>query len=124
MRIYKPDGWVCLKITNNTHSPIYRIFGSWGGGFTSSDSWRLSSGFSGKEPIDIEGGFLTIPQMSGSIYRVNIAMQNVLTCYNRTALEELIRRAEEEKDSLQIMEIDLIELECQTLSALKEQLKE
>ena len=44
MSEYRPDSWVIVKVyeakTNNT---IYRILGSWYGGYLGSDSWRLSS---------------------------------------------------------------------------------
>lgn len=39
---YYPEEWVIVKITGT--DPHYRIFGSWRGGFATSDSWRLNSG--------------------------------------------------------------------------------
>lgn len=39
---YTPDKWAVVKIGGQ--DPHYRIFGSWRGGYTSGDSWRLNSG--------------------------------------------------------------------------------
>lgn len=43
MREYKPDKWAVIKLTKNDKN-IYRILGSWSGGYLDGDSWRLSSG--------------------------------------------------------------------------------
>tara|TARA_B110000503_G_scaffold17823_1_gene26030 strand:+ start:85 stop:417 length:333 start_codon:yes stop_codon:yes gene_type:complete len=42
MSTYTPDGWIILKIGGP--EPFYKVFGSWRGGFTSGDSWRMNSG--------------------------------------------------------------------------------
>lgn len=65
MSTYKPDRWVIVKISSddNTH---YRVFASWAGGYTSGDSWKLSSGCEGCE-INEEGSY-DLPQTSGSNY--------------------------------------------------------
>jgi hypothetical protein len=42
---YYPDKWVLLKITNNSNEEThYRVFASFYGGYTGSDSWRMNSG--------------------------------------------------------------------------------
>lgn len=40
--IYSPDKWLLVKIGGT--DPHYRVFGSWSGGYTDSDSWRMNSG--------------------------------------------------------------------------------
>jgi hypothetical protein len=43
MSDYTPDRWTVLRI----HVPgqvIYKVFASWSGGYTGSDSWKLNSG--------------------------------------------------------------------------------
>jgi hypothetical protein len=38
-----PENWVILKITNNGEI-VYKVFGSWVGGYLGSDNWRINSG--------------------------------------------------------------------------------
>jgi hypothetical protein len=43
MSDYAPDRWTVLRI----YTPgqvIYKVFASWSGGYTGSDSWKLNSG--------------------------------------------------------------------------------
>lgn len=40
---YIPDKWLLLKITYK-QKEMYKIFGSWSGGYLTGDSWRLNSG--------------------------------------------------------------------------------
>jgi len=41
----KPDKWVVIKLLDkNKTSPLYKVFGTWYGGYTGSDSWKLNSG--------------------------------------------------------------------------------
>ncbi len=41
----KPDKWVVVKLLDkNNTSPLYKVFGTWYGGYTGSDSWKLNSG--------------------------------------------------------------------------------
>ena len=46
MSEYVPDRWVVLKLTPKVEGALthYRIFATWGGGYLTSDLWRLSSG--------------------------------------------------------------------------------
>lgn len=71
MREYTPDSWVPVLIESEEHGKIYKILCSWYGGFAGSDYWKLSSGV---ESINVEQGetqrILTMPQSSGSVYRV------------------------------------------------------
>lgn len=40
--MHKPDLWQLVKF-NSTATPTYHILASWYGGYTGSDSWRLST---------------------------------------------------------------------------------
>jgi hypothetical protein len=64
-REYTPDLWVIIQLTSEkgTHE---RVFASWYGGFTSGDSWKMSSGI---ESVTRDGVVFVMPQTSGSIYR-------------------------------------------------------
>lgn len=45
MNEYFPDKWIVIKITDiESGSSHHRVFGSWYGGWTGSDSWRMNSG--------------------------------------------------------------------------------
>ena len=47
MSDYIPEAWVIIKIVNEqSDKPLYKVFGSWRGGFATGDSWRLNSGIS------------------------------------------------------------------------------
>ena len=50
MSEYFPDKWKIVKITGK--DPHYRVFGSWYGGFTGGDSWRMNSGIVSVEEGD------------------------------------------------------------------------
>jgi hypothetical protein len=43
MSDYRPDRWTVLRI-HATGEIIYKVFASWSGGYTGSDSWKLNSG--------------------------------------------------------------------------------
>ena len=43
MSQYCPDKWLVIKLNHNSGSH-YRVFGSWYGGWTGADSWRMNSG--------------------------------------------------------------------------------
>jgi hypothetical protein len=43
MSDYTPDRWTVIRI-QATGQTIYKVFASWSGGYTGSDSWKLNSG--------------------------------------------------------------------------------
>ena len=44
MSEYIPDKWEVVKIPLDNNEHIYKVFGTWYGGYAASDYWRLSSG--------------------------------------------------------------------------------
>ncbi len=44
MSSYRPDRWMVIKISHLDDKSHYRVFGTWIGGYTSGDSWRMNSG--------------------------------------------------------------------------------
>lgn len=70
-RVYNPDCWVVIEITEHASakpSSVFKILGGWYGGFAGSNYWRLSSGVVNLQEKD---GVITVPQSSGSTYVVN-----------------------------------------------------
>ena len=61
--VYTPDRWVLID-TGDT----LKVFGTWYGGYTTGDSWQLSSGI--KEIIETAEQWV-MPQYSGSTYKLN-----------------------------------------------------
>lgn len=43
MSKYTPDMWVLVKIVTDEEE-LYKVFGTWRGGYLSGDSWRMNSG--------------------------------------------------------------------------------
>ena len=43
MNEYRPDRWVVVKIVTATEC-LYKVFATWSGGYSSSDSWKMNSG--------------------------------------------------------------------------------
>lgn len=83
---YKPDRWLIVLMTGKDGDNIlktYKIFGTWAGGYTTGDSWKLSSGF---EPytsfcsFDREANEFDVQNYSGSVYR----LKNAEHCYGTT----------------------------------------
>lgn len=70
MREYAPDRWILVKL-NSKGDQHYRFLAGWYGGFTTGDSWKLSSGLvEDKLTISKDGCFVS-PQSSGSCYVVH-----------------------------------------------------
>ena len=60
----QPEQWVVVKL-NKDNETIYKVYGTWRGGYVSSDSWRLNSGIKDTEQTDDHYDFIGY---SGSIY--------------------------------------------------------
>lgn len=66
MSTYNPDLWVIVKLKFNDSDESYRkVFASWYGGYSGSDSWKLSSGITN---IIEKDTYYEIHNESGSIY--------------------------------------------------------
>lgn len=66
MSYHVPDKWVIVKVLQHGNdTPIYKVLGSWKGGYTYGDSWRFSSGITDVEKTK---GHYKITNHSGSEY--------------------------------------------------------
>lgn len=61
---YTPDRWVVVKITTDKKR-LYKVFASWSGGYTGSDSWQMNSGITQATLVEDRWLFLGY---SGSVY--------------------------------------------------------
>jgi len=62
---YIPDAWVVITIKDKDKEPIYKILSGWYGGYTTGDSWRLSSGIIKYTEFE---NYYKIINLSGSVY--------------------------------------------------------
>ena len=84
MTDYFPDKWVVIELSSPEHT-IRKVLASWyGNGFTSSDSWRVSSGIT--EAVENEGHYL-FHNESGSIYKCFKESQG-MSAYTAGMLED------------------------------------
>ena len=81
-RIYTPDAWALVEVTNPTER-VRKVFAGWYGGYTGGDSWKLSS-----EVVEIVDCWThyEFKSSSGSIYvcyktnqRLTGYMNNILS---------------------------------------------
>ncbi len=105
-----PDGWVILKVTPVEGNPFYKVFGSWGGGFASGDSWRLSSGGDPEKLTRNDNDTFTWVQQSGSVYTLPAGGENRITAHNSATLNNLLESANEHEtiQSCEVVELSSI----------------
>lgn len=64
MSEYNPDKWVIVELKTPKET-LYKVLASWYGGYTGSDSWKLSSGI--QSVSEIKNGY-AFHNYSGSVY--------------------------------------------------------
>jgi hypothetical protein len=65
MTDYTPDRWMVLRIQTDKEI-LYKVFASWSGGYTGSDSWKMNSGIVRATFVD---PYWEFDGSSGSVYR-------------------------------------------------------
>ncbi|TYK66821.1 hypothetical protein [Colwellia echini] len=91
MAIEDPDGWVFLRFTSENGDLYYKVFGTWrGGGYGSSEDWRLSSGCQLSDIKDA-GVFWLVPQVSGSVYELPKKTDGFYTRYTGGVLDDILK---------------------------------
>lgn len=76
---YRPDGWVIIQVSDD----LFKVFGSWGGGYLDGDSWRLNSGITS---FKVKGDTVIFHGCSGSVYECSLKTEGRLTGYNNAVL--------------------------------------
>lgn len=102
MSDYIPDRWLIVKLTTNekTH---YRVFGSWYGGYTGSDSWKLNSGIVSVEYLDDRYAF---SGSSGSVYYCHKNSRGISN-YGMGVLSGMIKQSAELGTAIEILADDV-----------------
>jgi hypothetical protein len=98
MSDYRPDRWTVLRI-HATGQIIYKVFASWSGGYTGSDSWKLNSGIT---RATLVGDSWEFDGSSGSVYSCHKDSYGT-NGYGGHVLNGLLERAEQ-----QGIEIDVL----------------
>ena len=83
----KPDKWMLVKVKGT--DPHWRIFATWGGGYTFGESWRLNSGV---VEVKDEEDYYDFIGSSGSVYRCRKTGYGV-TMYGVGVLKDLLSKS-------------------------------
>lgn len=83
-----PDKWMLVRVHGQT--PHWRIFATWGGGYTYGESWRLNSGVKSVEDKD---EYFDFHGYSGSLYRCYKTAYGT-TLYGMGILEDLLSKSD------------------------------
>ena len=100
-RDYTPDKWVIVEITRKDGASHRRVLGSWYGGFTQGDSWRMSSGV--EEVID-DGDYFRIKNTSGSTYHCH-KKANGMSGYSMGVLASYQKQMKETGGTIEVVEL-------------------
>ena len=103
-----PDRWVVLKIPQTGTASLYKIFGSWAGGYLDGDRWKMNSGIVSLEEDDDYYYFIGY---SGSCYKCHKKGYGVMTSYSQSILDNLIDKANERGVSISVLlDVNFMEL--------------
>lgn len=101
MSDYTPDRWMVLGI-HTSEEIIYKVFATWSGGYTGSDSWKLNSGIT---RATFRDPYWEFDGSSGSVYRCHKGGYGT-NGYGQVVLSNLLSQAIE-----QGIEIDVLDSE-------------
>jgi len=90
MSEYTPDRWCVIRIPDPKET-VYKVFASWSGSYTGSDSWKLNSGITQATLVD---GAWEFEGSSGSVYRCRVGSYGA-NAYGRAVLDDMITRTQE-----------------------------
>lgn len=78
-----PDKWVILKLPEN----LYKVFGTWNGGYLEGDSWKLNSGI---EKVDQDEDFYYFIGFSGSCYKCHKGGYGLASSFGSGVLNKIM----------------------------------
>ena len=97
-----PDKWVVLKLDSELET-IYKVFGSWAGGYMDGDRWKMNSGIKYAEEDDNHYYFVGY---SGSCYKCHKKGYGIMTSFSSSVLDNIIDRAGKANISVSVMKDD------------------
>ena len=100
-RVYAPDKWVIIEITNKSGESHRRVLGSWYGGFAGSDSWRASSGI---ENVKDMNDYWEVLNTSGSTYNCFKGCEG-MSAYTMGVLDRMMRDAKEDGGNIEVVQL-------------------
>lgn len=98
MTEYFPDRWVIVKITHHDQT-VYKVFGTWFGGFVEPENWRLNSGIT---RVEYKQGQYLFYGNSGSVYHCHEDDYGT-TLYSSSILNGWIERAKRAEGAIEIL---------------------
>jgi hypothetical protein len=101
MSDYRPDRWTVLRI-HATGQVIYKVFASWSGGYTGSDSWKLNSGIVRATLVEDNWEF---DGSSGSVYSCHRDAYGT-NGYGGHVLNGLLEKAEKQGIQIDVLSKD------------------
>ena len=99
MSDYRPDRWTVLRI-HATGQIIYKVFASWSGGYTGSDSWKLNSGITRATLVEDRWEF---DGSSGSVYSCHKDAYGT-NGYGQAVLNNLLNQAKEQNIQIDVLD--------------------
>jgi hypothetical protein len=94
MSTYTPDKWIIVEVTHKGDK-VQKVFANWYGGYTGSDSWKLSSGIT--ETVEFDDRY-EYTNHSGSLYICYKGCEGT-SGYGASVLSQLQKDIEEMPDT-------------------------
>ena len=92
--VYTPDKWMIVHIND-----IYKVFGSWYGGYLKSDRWRLNSGIA--KVVEKEQ-YYSFEGYSGSMYNCNKNLYGI-NSYGSGVLQDMVQRLQQAGNNIEVL---------------------
>ena len=113
MSEYNPESWVIIKIINDKTDAedlkvLYKVFGSWRGGYVNGDNWRLNSGITKKE--EQENCYIFYGASGSAYYCYKTGEGRPMGSYNTSVLGQLMNQLNS-KDGITAMVVKAEEMD-------------
>ena len=105
--MHTPDKWAILKIQTKDDT-IYKVIGSWRGGYLDGDSWRANSGITfinDVEGTDEDISHYLIHGYSGSIYKCYKECTG-MSFYTSNIVDRMIQQGAKSGHIVSVVDID------------------
>ena len=100
MSEYTPDSWVVVELNDGNGNTHRRVFAGWFGGYTTGESWKMSSGI---KHYTLTDDAIAFHGESGSVYKCRKANYG-MTAYMQTIFDSFVKDTEGTNMSIKIIE--------------------